>query len=211
MEQRFVADASHELRTPLTALRGNAAYLERHGADPEALADLRGSAERLSHLLDDLLTLAREDASGAVAETPVDLVDVAREALAQHPGPGTLAGPADGRVLARGDRAALLLAVGNLVGNARRHGPPGGPVTVTVERDGAAAVLHVSDEGEGLRRRTPSARSTASGAGTPRARARARPGDRPRGRRPPRRRGEHGGSPRSRCDSRSQSVLKTGP
>ncbi|MEA2151660.1 MAG: two-component system, OmpR family, sensor kinase, partial [Solirubrobacteraceae bacterium] len=33
-EQRFVADASHELRTPLTALRGNAAYVARHGAEP---------------------------------------------------------------------------------------------------------------------------------------------------------------------------------
>ena len=33
-EHRFVGDASHELRTPLTALRGNAAYIARHGADP---------------------------------------------------------------------------------------------------------------------------------------------------------------------------------
>ena len=41
-EQRFVGDASHELRTPLTALRGNVAYLVRHGADAEALADVAG-------------------------------------------------------------------------------------------------------------------------------------------------------------------------
>ena len=39
-ERRFVADASHELRTPLTALRGNVAYLARHGATPELVADL---------------------------------------------------------------------------------------------------------------------------------------------------------------------------
>ncbi len=64
-ERRFVADASHELRTPLTALRGNAGYVARHGADPEALADLERDAARLARLLDDLLALAREDAGSA--------------------------------------------------------------------------------------------------------------------------------------------------
>ena len=63
-ERRFVADASHELRNPITALRGNAAYLLAHGADPETLADVHADAERLSRLLDDLLALAREDAGG---------------------------------------------------------------------------------------------------------------------------------------------------
>jgi signal transduction histidine kinase len=150
VEQRFVADASHELRTPLTALRGNAAYLERHGADAEALADLRASAERLSRLLDDLLILAREDAAGVTSDAPVDLVGLAREALDLDPGPAVLHAPAEGRVLARGDRAALLLAAGNLVGNARRHGPPGGPVTVSVTADDRAAVLQVRDTGAGL-------------------------------------------------------------
>ena len=46
-EHRFVGDASHELRTPLTALRGNAAYIARHGADPAVLADIEAGAERL--------------------------------------------------------------------------------------------------------------------------------------------------------------------
>ena len=62
-ERRFVADASHELRTPLTALRGNAAYVARHGADQEVLADLEADAARLARMLDDLLALAREDAA----------------------------------------------------------------------------------------------------------------------------------------------------
>jgi len=150
VEQRFVADASHELRTPLTALRGNAAYLERHGADPEALADLRTSAERLSHLLDNLLTLAREDATGAVSTAAVDLVEVAREALELHPGPAVLETPDGSPVVAGGDRASLLLATSNLVGNARKHGPEGARVTVRVRRNGNRAVVDVRDEGEGL-------------------------------------------------------------
>ena len=77
-ERRFVADASHELRTPLTALRGNAAYIARHGADAEVLADLEGDAKRLARLLDDLLALAREDAAGP---GPGDAVRLDRLAL----------------------------------------------------------------------------------------------------------------------------------
>ena len=59
-ERRFLADASHELRTPVTALRGNVEYLVRHGADAEAIADLRADAERLARLVDDLLVLERQ-------------------------------------------------------------------------------------------------------------------------------------------------------
>ena len=76
-EQRFVADASHELRTPLTALRGNAAYVTEHGADPAVLADIESDAARLSALLDDLLALAREDAAAPLAGEPVALEEIA--------------------------------------------------------------------------------------------------------------------------------------
>ena len=94
-ERRFVADASHELRTPLTALRGNAAYVARHGADPAALADLEADAARLGALLDDLLALAREDACRAAAGEPVDLAALARAAAAAEP--AVRLGALDGR------------------------------------------------------------------------------------------------------------------
>jgi two-component system OmpR family sensor kinase len=143
-ERRFVGDASHELRTPLTALRGNVAYLARHGADPGALADIEADAARLSALLDDLLALAREDAAAPPLGEPVDLVAVARAvadgAVVEAPEP----------VVVEGERLALERAVGNLVRNAHRHGPPGGRVTVTVVRDGDRAALTVADEGAGL-------------------------------------------------------------
>src|SRR2546423_13156077 len=67
-ERRFLADASHELRTPLTALRGNVAYLARHGATPELVAELEADAERLARLADDLLTPPRAEAAGAAPE-----------------------------------------------------------------------------------------------------------------------------------------------
>ena len=139
-EQRFVGDASHELRTPLTALRGNLAYVTRHGADPEVLADIEADAARLGVLLDDLLALAREDAAAPARGEPVDLATIAREAGADD----VAAEPA----IVLGERPALERAVGNLVRNARRHGE--GRVEIAVERDGDRARLSVSDEGPGL-------------------------------------------------------------
>jgi signal transduction histidine kinase len=145
-EHRFVGDASHELRTPLTALRGNAAYVARHGPDPDALADIEADAARLSALLDDLLALAREDAAAPVQGEPVDLAALAAEAAAADP----RAKSAGDRAIVLGERPALERAVGNLVRNARKHGPPDGLITVTTGLAGDRARVTVADEGEGL-------------------------------------------------------------
>jgi signal transduction histidine kinase len=149
-EQRFVADASHELRTPLTALRGNAAYVVRHGADPAVLADIEADAARLSALLDDLLALAREDAAAPATGEPVALEDVARAAAAGDPGADVVVQPSAAGLEVLGERQTLERAVSNLVRNAREHGPAGGQITVTVGRDGARAFVSVADEGPGL-------------------------------------------------------------
>ena len=145
-EQRFVGDASHELRTPLTALRGNVSYVLRHGADPEVLADIEADAARLGALLDDLLALAREDARAPLRGDPVDLAQLAADAAA-----------ADEHAIATGDAAVVLgerpaldRAVGNLVRNARAHGPRGGLITITSALDGDRARLTVADEGPGM-------------------------------------------------------------
>jgi two-component system, OmpR family, sensor kinase len=151
-ERRFVGDASHELRTPLTALRGNVAFALRHGADPAVLSDIDDGVHRLGRLLDDLLALAREDAATrapARAET-VDLVALADDAAAGDPLRRTSVSGAGGEALVRGEREALERAVGNLVRNARRHGPDGGRVTVTVAAENGRARLTVADEGPGL-------------------------------------------------------------
>jgi signal transduction histidine kinase len=145
-ERRFVADASHELRTPLTALRGNAAYVARHGVDREALADLETDAARLARLLDDLLALAREDA-GAPPAGVVDLAEVVRTAAAGHDG---VVVDVDGPAAVRGDADALRRAVANLVANARRYGPAGGRVAIEVRAADGRVRLWVTDEGPGL-------------------------------------------------------------
>jgi two-component system, OmpR family, sensor kinase len=84
-QRRFVADASHELRAPLTTIQGNLSFLQRHADElPPAerrtmLADAHGETLRLARLVDDLLMLARADAtsdalpdsgSGATSASP---------------------------------------------------------------------------------------------------------------------------------------------
>ncbi|MEA2156242.1 MAG: two-component system, OmpR family, sensor kinase, partial [Solirubrobacteraceae bacterium] len=176
-EQRFVADASHELRTPLTALRGNAAYVARHGAEPAVLADIEADAARLAALLDDLLALAREDAAAPAQGEEVDLAELARELAASDENAEVVVAPGAAATAVRGEPVALQRAVANLVRNARTHGPPGGRITVTVGGGGGGrARVTVADEGPGLSAdeaahaferfwRGPGARSGGSGLG----------------------------------------------
>jgi signal transduction histidine kinase len=144
-ERRFLADASHELRTPVAALAGNLEYAQRHGTDPELLADLRHDAARLARLVDQLLLLERQDGAGP-ADEPVDLAKLAEEAVAgiDRATTGTLE-PAE----VPGDRDALARAVANLIENALVHGPDAGVVRVDVRARDGRARLAVTDEGPG--------------------------------------------------------------
>jgi two-component system, OmpR family, sensor kinase len=142
-ERRFLADASHELRTPLTALRGNVAHLARHGSTPELVSDLQADAERLARLADDLLTLSREEADPSPGED-VRLDELARAVAAPDIDLNTAP------VTVRGDRPALERALANLVENARRHGPPGGRLAVSVAEHDGRALLVVEDDGPGV-------------------------------------------------------------
>jgi two-component system, OmpR family, sensor kinase len=176
-EQRFVADASHELRTPLTALRGNAAYVARHGADPAALADIEAAAARLATLLDDLLALAREDAAAPARGEEVDLPALVRSVAGADPNTELVVKPGAEATKVRSEPLALERAVGNLLRNAREHGPPAGRITVTLAAAGGdRARITVEDEGPGLSDddvvhaferfwRSPQARGTGSGLG----------------------------------------------
>ncbi|HEY8703598.1 MAG TPA: HAMP domain-containing sensor histidine kinase [Gaiellaceae bacterium] len=147
LERRFLADASHELRTPLTALRGNVAYLARHGVTAEVLADLERDAERLARLADALLTLSREEA--AVPPRELVRLDLLASNAAQADSRIDVVAPEPVTVL--GDAASLERALENLVQNAHVHGPAGGRVVVAVEQVDEVVRLSVSDEGEGLR------------------------------------------------------------
>ncbi len=144
-ERRFLADASHQLRTPLTALRGNAAYLARHGADAELLAEIDHDARRVGRLIDDLLALERAESH----DQPFARVDLAVLATAEARRAGAVLGEIDPAIV-WGDGTALAGAVANLLDNARLHGPADGPVTVSLTTEGDRASLQVADAGPGI-------------------------------------------------------------
>ena len=148
-ERRFLADASHELRTPVTALRGNAEYAARHGADPEVLADLERDAARLARLVDALLMLEREAAT--MGELSVfDLGDLARDVAreAEVSSKRVRLGEVQA-VQVRADEPAIRRVLENLIENALVHGPLDGRATITVRLDRDRALLTVQDEGPG--------------------------------------------------------------
>ena len=144
-ERRIVADASHELRTPLTALRGNAAFALAHPGDSGPLEDIASDVERLARTIEDLLALAREDA-GSPPQAIVRLDELVRALAGEL---GLDLGRCDPAAV-RGDASALQRALRNLVENAIVHGPPGEPVTLSLARRDARALVSVEDRGPGL-------------------------------------------------------------
>ena len=148
-ERRFLADASHELRTPVTALLGNVDYATRHGADPEVLADLAQDAGRLARLVDQLLALERAAApGGAGARAQIAADQLARDVAAEDDSGRVRLGRLD-PVVVVADREALARALRNLVRNGLLHGPDGGAVTISVQRQDDRVQLSVCDEGTG--------------------------------------------------------------
>jgi signal transduction histidine kinase len=158
-QRAFIADAAHELRSPLTAVRLELQLLDRapdESARLEARANLRAAVERAIHLVEQLLTLARNeprDERGELAPIALDaaaaegIADTHALAMARHIDLGLEAEP---NSLVRGDRDALRTLVRNLVDNAVRYTPPGGRVQVRTRKTSAGAVLEVADTGPGI-------------------------------------------------------------
>jgi two-component system OmpR family sensor kinase len=158
--RRFLSDASHELRTPLASIRGYA-ELFRMGAarDPrdveKAMRRIEDEAARMGVLVDDLLALARLDELRDPVREPVDVAEVARDAVddARAAAPERtfeLKEAAGAAVLGDPHQVGQVLA--NLLRNAIVHTPPGTPVEVTVERAGGDVRVQVRDHGPGLPR-----------------------------------------------------------
>lgn len=157
-ERRFTADAAHELRTPLAGLRAQAQVAQSTGdeaARSHALEQLLQGCDRTTHLVEQLLALARVDAAQAADFDRLLLAEVAREVLALL-APAAVAKSINLELLAddpgelRGNPAWLAVLVRNLVDNAIRYSPPGGQVRVAIARDGDGVLLEVTDTGPGV-------------------------------------------------------------
>jgi two-component system sensor histidine kinase QseC len=158
-ERRFTADAAHELRTPIAAIRMQAQVALGAGDDVagriHALQTTLTGCDRASHLVDQLLTLARLEAAPQTPAAAVELGAVVRRVAAEL-APGALDRQQDIAVLADAPCAvaanALLLGVlvRNLLDNALRYSPPGARVEVRVYSDAQGSHLLVQDSGPGM-------------------------------------------------------------
>ncbi len=157
-ERAFTADAAHELRTPLAAIVTQAQVAQRARDDVErahALEQLAASARRASHLVEQLLTLARLDPAAGLPMAKLRLDSLAAEACADH-GPQALekditlelASPRP--VALDGNEAMLRVLLRNLIDNALRYTPPGGKVCVGVTARESEVRLSVCDNGPGI-------------------------------------------------------------
>lgn len=161
-QQHFVADAAHELRTPLAALRLQAQSLDRADT-PEArqvaVSRLTAGIDRATRLVEQLLILARQEATaaeGTSAKTrPVDLADLARRTAADLAGVAAAKGVDLGLQQAdpasiEGQPDALQILLRNLVDNAVKYTPGGGTVDISVLSGAGTVAVQVEDSGPGI-------------------------------------------------------------
>jgi two-component system sensor histidine kinase CiaH len=157
----FTADASHELRTPLAVIEAHTSLGLAHDRDAawyrSAFGRIDAEAKRMRRMLEDLLWLARFDASKRPLNVePVDLGVMAEQAVdrfgaiaeARHLAIGVRA-PAGGAVIAAPPEWLDRL-LGVLLDNACKYAPDGGRVDVTVTVDGSRVALTVDDSGPGI-------------------------------------------------------------
>jgi signal transduction histidine kinase len=161
--RQLLADVSHELTTPLASIRG---YVETL-----AMADLQlndetrwrylsivtDEAERLEHIIGDLLDLARlEGGGGSLKVEQVSLSYLLERVWHRH---GPVVAERDIKLetirdpvidVIAGDSNRLEQVLQNLVANAVRHTPSGGRVAVTINRADAGVTITVDDSGPGI-------------------------------------------------------------
>ena len=158
-ERRFTADAAHELRTPLSALQAQVQVALRARDSSErdcSLAQLQSGLTRASHLIDQMLQLARLDPeSGLPDPQPVDLAVLA-EAVCADLGHQILDKDLDFALAAApgcivtGQAEWLRVLIRNLIDNAIRYTPTGGSLRVQVAATNGQSRLSVSDSGPGI-------------------------------------------------------------
>jgi two-component system OmpR family sensor kinase len=159
-QQHFVADAAHELRTPLAALKLQVQSLERSDnpdAKRVAVSRLTAGIERATRLVEQLLVLARQEASmaGGAPRQPVDIAGLARRAVADLAGVAQAKGidlgvqRADAAEI-EGQPDALMILLRNLVDNAIKYTPQGGTVDVSVVAEHGGVRVTVEDSGPGI-------------------------------------------------------------
>jgi heavy metal sensor kinase len=158
--RRFTSDASHELRTPLAAIRSvGEVGLQKDGTRAEyrdTIGSMLEEVNRLTSLVDNLLTISRADAGSLQLQfVQVLIMQLAREAAALfevlveekalH-----LIVTGDESAAVQGDRLFLRQALVNLLHNAVKYSPLGGTIAVRVRKSASRITLEIEDSGPGV-------------------------------------------------------------
>jgi len=159
-ERRFTSVAAHEMRTPLAGLRAQAQIASKARSKfelQEALASLLLGVDRASHMLDQLLDIARVESLPKGAELRLEWVALAavyNDVMADF-GPNaarkdiTVGANFDAEVV-HGHAFALYLLIRNLIANAILYTPDGGHVEISSLSDGKTVTVMIDDSGPGI-------------------------------------------------------------
>jgi heavy metal sensor kinase len=160
--RQFTADASHELRTPVTILMGETDLALNGLLDYEecraALGSRREELQRMSRIIDDLLTLSQFDHSQpTLHRKPLDFSDLVIEVCEQQRNQARSKGvelelTKTAPAMMEGDSSRLRQMVRNLLDNAIKYTPGGGKVTIELEQANGNFELRVADNGIGIPR-----------------------------------------------------------
>lgn len=158
-ERRFTADAAHELRTPIAAIRAQAQVAMGAGDDnaqrSHALQSTLAGCDRATHLVEQLLTLARLESGASAPANSVNLSATTRRVAADLAGTAlernqVLALNAADTCTIAGDETLIAVLVRNLIDNAIRYTPQGGQIQISVLCESGHAILRVEDSGPGM-------------------------------------------------------------
>ncbi|MEJ1169267.1 ATP-binding protein [Variovorax sp. CCNWLW235] len=160
-QKHFVADAAHELRSPLAALKLQVQGLQRApdaAAREVAVSRLVAGIDRATRLVEQMLALARHEASMAAGAKPepIDLAETARLAISDAVAAAQARridigiSHADAAAVVNGQPEALRMLLRNLVDNAVKYTPEGGRVDVGIAVQAGGVELSVDDSGPGL-------------------------------------------------------------
>jgi K+-sensing histidine kinase KdpD len=155
MKDALLAAVSHDLRTPLTTIKALAHDIASEGDERAVI--IEGQADRLNHMVEDLLDLSRLNAGGLRIEPEINAAEDLVGAAAQQAA-GVLGGRelrtsvelSEPVQLGRFDFVHALRALVNLIENAAKYSPEGSPIDVSVGRDGEWLTLTVADRGPGI-------------------------------------------------------------
>lgn len=158
-QRAFIADAAHELRTPLAALQLQIQLVERAHDEAQrdvAIAELKTGLHRSTHVIQQLLTLARQDPGNvAISIGPFDIIALAHDLVIQQQ-PMAQSKNIDfgivtscDKVMINSDMDLVRIMLANLIANALRYTPDGGKVDMKIDIKNGCCIS-ICDNGPGI-------------------------------------------------------------